>query len=320
MRTVSQFSFASPHLYSLIAIGLMELRQLKHAVTLAEIKNFGKAAELSFITQSAFSRSIQSLEDDLGVKLFDRSKREVHLTPYGEIFVKNARELVSQSVKLKRELELLKSVDEGELVIGCGPYVSAIYTAPLISRLLVLKPKIKVRVITDNWSNLAKMLRNDEIDLFVSDVREVDLKHDLHLDRLHEYPTLVVCRELHPLVSQETVRFKDLKRFPMISTAAPETVINQLGGMGFSLETDNTYLLKDIVSRSDAFFMATLPLVYKELEANTLKVVELADDPGIVVCCGIVSPKNRTPSPIVSMVIKELLALDEEYFHLSRPT
>lgn len=292
----------------------MELRQLKHAVTLAETKNFGKAAELSFITQSALSRSIQSLEDDLGVKLFDRSKREVHLTAYGEVFLKRAQPLVSQSVKLKRELQLLQNMDAGELVIGCGPYVSAIYMAPLISKLLVLKPNIRVKVVTDNWGNLATQLREDKIDLFVSDVRDVDLKHDLHVDPLREYPAFACCSTTHPLLEKNDRCFNDLLSYPMVSTRMPEVVHHQLQGADFALQTDNTYLLKDIVNRSHAVFCGMQPLVHEELQQGSLAVLDLPDWPDVLVCCGIVSPKNRTPSPIVSMVIEALRELDEEFW------
>lgn len=292
----------------------MELRQLKHAVTLAQTKNFGKAAELSFITQSALSRSIQSLEEDLGVKLFDRSKREVHLTAYGEVFLKRAQPLVSQSVKLKRELQLLQNLDAGELIIGCGPYVSAIYMAPLISKLLVMKPNIRVKVVTDNWGNLAQQLREDKIDMFVSDVREVDLKHDLHLDLMREYPAIACCRKGHPLSEKDACSFKDLRAYPMVSTRMPEVVHKQLEGLDFALQTDNTYLLKDIVQRSDAVFCGMQPLIYQELEAGTLAVLNFEDWPDVRVCCGIVSPKGRTPSPIVSMVIEALRELDESFW------
>ena len=64
---------------------VFDMRRLRHALALAEYRNFARAADALHITQPALSRSIQSLEDGLGVRLFDRSPRDVQPTAFGEL-------------------------------------------------------------------------------------------------------------------------------------------------------------------------------------------------------------------------------------------
>ena len=69
----------------------MELRQLRHFIAVADELNFTRAAEHCNITQPALTRSIAALEDELGVLLLDRSKRQIQLTPSGQSFLEDAR-------------------------------------------------------------------------------------------------------------------------------------------------------------------------------------------------------------------------------------
>ena len=74
----------------------MDLRRLKHLVTLADARNFGRAALLCHVSQSAFSRSVQAAEEELGLKLFDRGTLEVTCTDAGAFVVERARKLLQK--------------------------------------------------------------------------------------------------------------------------------------------------------------------------------------------------------------------------------
>src|SRR5690349_15978349 len=76
---------------------MMDLRQLRHFVALADYRNFGRAAEATNLSQPAFSRSIQTLERDLDCALVDRSSRELRLTGQGELVLQHARRLLAGS-------------------------------------------------------------------------------------------------------------------------------------------------------------------------------------------------------------------------------
>ena len=92
---------------------MFDLRRLRHALALAEHRNFARAAAALHITQPALSRSIQALEDGLGVRLFDRSPRDVDPTAFGELVLRHARSLELSARDLDRELQLAKGLEIG---------------------------------------------------------------------------------------------------------------------------------------------------------------------------------------------------------------
>ena len=104
-----------------------EIRLLRCALTLAEHRNFARAAKALHLSQPSLSRSIQSLERQAGVLVFERSSRRVEVTDAGQIFLEHAREVMAHSADLTREMELLKGLEKGELQLGVGTYVSVEY-------------------------------------------------------------------------------------------------------------------------------------------------------------------------------------------------
>src|SRR5664279_5863453 len=97
-----------------------EIRLLRYALALARDRNFARAARSLKITQLGLSRSIQSLERLAGVQIFDRGSRTVEVTDAGAVFLEYAREVMSHSSDLSRQMDLLKGLDKVELQIGGG--------------------------------------------------------------------------------------------------------------------------------------------------------------------------------------------------------
>ena len=111
----------------------MNSRQLQYAILLSEVKNFSQVAEKLNISQPALSKQILSLENELGIKLFDRSTTPLTLTPAGQHFIREAQELLFKEDQLLRSLEQFKSGEAGQLVIGTTPFRSS-YLIPAIMK------------------------------------------------------------------------------------------------------------------------------------------------------------------------------------------
>lgn len=86
----------------------MNLRQLQHLAALAEEASFSRAAERLHLTQSALSRSLQGLEDELGARLVDRAGRRSTLTPLGEAVLARAHRILLEAAEIERSAELLR--------------------------------------------------------------------------------------------------------------------------------------------------------------------------------------------------------------------
>lgn len=113
----------------------MNSRQLQYAITLSETRSFSQAAEKLEISQPALSKQIIALENELGVKLFDRTANPLALTAAGEFFVRKAEELLFEEDVLIKTMERYKTGSGGRLTIGISPFRS-LYLMPDIIRAL----------------------------------------------------------------------------------------------------------------------------------------------------------------------------------------
>ncbi|MCB1654926.1 MAG: LysR family transcriptional regulator, partial [Pseudomonadales bacterium] len=104
----------------------MDTRKLRHVLGLVEHLTFTKASIEVNLSQPALSRSIQSIEAELGVQLFDRGPNGVELTPYGEVFTERARKVLAELNELRRDIELVRRGEYGEIALGFAPTAAAL--------------------------------------------------------------------------------------------------------------------------------------------------------------------------------------------------
>lgn len=124
----------------------MNYRQLQYAVLLSETGNFSQVAQRLNITQPALSKQILNLEKELGIQLFDRNNMPVALTPAGEHFIKEAKELLFKEDRLLRSMEQFKSGEKGSLVIGATPFRSSYLLPDVVMKLRVKYPGVQVKI------------------------------------------------------------------------------------------------------------------------------------------------------------------------------
>ena len=122
----------------------MNSRQLQYAIALADVRNFSLLAEKLNITQSALSKQILSLEKDLGIKLFDRTTTPLKLTPAGEFFILQARELLYKEEQLFQALGRFRSGEEGRIVIGISPFRCAYLIPDVVKKIRDRFPGVQV--------------------------------------------------------------------------------------------------------------------------------------------------------------------------------
>ena len=115
----------------------MEIRVLRYFLTVAREENITKAAEVLHITQPALSRQLAQLEEELGVKLFDRGTRKITLTDEGMLLRRRGEEIVQLVAKTENELIEQERLLEGKITIGCGEMAAVtllpdclLYTSP----------------------------------------------------------------------------------------------------------------------------------------------------------------------------------------------
>src|SRR5262245_53367861 len=146
----------------------MDLRKLRHMVVLAEELNFARAADKVNLTQSALSRSIQALEEELGSALFDRDLRGVALTAVGKSVLERGCGLLEDASSLQRQVELRRNGEFGDIAFGAGPFPSATFLPAILTELARDRPRLRVAVEVNNTDYLVQHLLDERIEFFVA--------------------------------------------------------------------------------------------------------------------------------------------------------
>jgi DNA-binding transcriptional LysR family regulator len=287
-------------------------RRLSHLVALAEEGSFARAAGRVHLSQPALSRSIQALEDELGMKLFDRAARGVAMTAAGRLLVDRARRVLFETRCLFRDVELLKAHELGEVRIGMGPYTSVILLPDLLIEFSRRFPKIKVSIELGEGEALMDKLRAEQIDFLATDRRVPPVTPDVALHRLPRHEGGWFARPDHPLLTRGAVPLAALREFPLVSVSLPAFMKDALHRLlkfraheeiPLQVECNDVAVLKAVVARTDAVLFATASAVWHDLEARDLVRIPLTHAPRLGLEFAFVSLAERTLSPAASTAL-----------------
>lgn len=191
----------------------MELLQMRYFIKIAETGNMTKAAEELFISQSSLSRTIARLENDLGVKLFDRIGRQIYLNEFGKVFLARAKQVFLQLEEAEREIQDLQG--NGNHTIHVGITIPGILTF-FLDRYLILQNQLKISQFFLQRNQTVSYLMDSVVDYVISADR-------IESDRIGWTPLfndsiLALLPEKHPLARQEVLSLSQLVGEPIVST------------------------------------------------------------------------------------------------------
>ena len=304
-----------------------EIRLLRYALALAQHRNFARAARSLKITQPGLSRSIQSLERAAGVQIFIRGAGAIEVTDAGEVFLEYAREVMSHSSDLSREMELMKGLDRGELQIGVGTYVGVMYVDQAVANIVREHPGVCLRLASDNWANLLPLLRRRELDLAVIDARSLAADPEYHISPLTRRMGYLAVRPAHPLLKQRNaLTMSDVLHYPFVSISRiPPALLRQFvsesaagdnpsrpGLKTFpSIACESVIMMRNIVVKSDAVALLPLNILIPDLEAKAIAVLPLSL-PWMQSDFGIVRLARRSLSPLGELFVRKMVEVDAE--------
>ena len=202
------------------------LRQIRYFQVIARLGSFTEAAEECFISQSAISQQLQSLEQELGVKLVDRSRRKITLTPAGEHFYKKSLVLTADFDKLCRETVKIARRDAPQLRIGYLKSYGGQEFQLALAAFSEKHPEVEVQVFNGNHEDLYQLIITDRVDLALNDQRRA-FSDDYVNFELITTGCAVELAGRHPLASSEKLEISQLKDMPCILIASPEQQENE---------------------------------------------------------------------------------------------
>ena len=196
----------------------MTTNQLKYFITAAETLSFTEAGKLHYISQTAITQHIQSLEDQLGVKLFTRNKKRVYLTPAGEIFYMEAKALLERSKLAVNKARNAADGVSGSLNIGYVKGQAFSLTGPLIKEFYLHNPSVKFQLFRQAHLDLLMNLEKGKLDFIFNIVYGNTALTDFSYRRISSDRLYAVLPSGHPYAQLSSIRRYDLREEPFLLT------------------------------------------------------------------------------------------------------
>lgn len=197
---------------------MIELRHLRYFIAVAEELNFRRAAERVHIDQTPLSRTIRDLEEQLGVQLFVRASRKLHLTPAGLRLLKEARKVFIRIERAHRAVRETDARFRAPLRIGVADGIAQPRLSECLVRWREMAPEIPLELTEMRASELADALQREELDAGFS----FGLPDDgaIAQQPAWSYPVMALVPVGHELASQSALPIADVLAFPLLSCHA----------------------------------------------------------------------------------------------------
>jgi DNA-binding transcriptional LysR family regulator len=212
----------------------VELRHLEYFTAVAADLNFSRAAERIHVVQSALSVAVAKLEKELGVALFDRTKRQIALTAAGEAFLQHAREVIHAAQRTRSSVDDYRDQLTGTVTMGTLMSWGALNLPGALEQFRRLNPLVTVRLrqsVTGSTGHLADVA-DGQMDLALVSISTPPSPLIALRELTHE-PMAFVCDSSHPLADHMRVRIPDLTAGDLIQFP-PGWGIRQLLDAAFS--------------------------------------------------------------------------------------
>jgi DNA-binding transcriptional LysR family regulator len=293
----------------------MDLKRIRHALTLAQEMNFVRAAEKVHLSQPAFSRSIQALENQLQIQLFDRSKQGLAITAAGAQFLSRARRILQQADDLERDMALTRSGELGRVSFGAGPLPAASLAPDLLREVRQGRPKLHLTLLVNNSIHLLKSLQSEEIEFFIAETRDIPVDGEIAVTPLTRQHGSLFCRSGHPLLTKEKPAIADVLACGFASMNMPRSLLPLFKNalelsaemtLPVVIESDNVGVLTEVVSNEDLIMLMSPEAVAREITTGRLCALVVEGFPDLFAEIGIVQLRGRSLSPAARLVVNTL--------------
>ncbi len=234
----------------------MNFRKLKIFYETAQHLNMTKVAKEMYISQPSISQSINELESELGVKLFDRIGKKLYLTHEGEVFLNYTRRILNlydESVKIIRDININ---EKGKLVIGASTTIG-IYILPEIIKEFSSKFKdIEISLIIENTKNIEKLILENKVDFAF-------VEGDIHSEEIIKE---VIWKDELVFICGEENALKNFKQVS-VNEIANEKLIMREEGSGTREHTE-LFFKKNKIKFSTFLELGSTEAIKKTVEAN----------------------------------------------------
>ena len=277
------------------------LNDLQAFRAVAELSSFRKAAEALHVSQPAFSRRIEKLEEALGVQLLERTTRRVSLTSVGRDFDRKVQQLLDDLDHTLLGIRGVAATRMGEVTIACVPSTVYYFVSQVISRYHERYPKIRVKVFDASANEVLMAVSRSEADFGLNFVGGQE--PDIEFKPLLEERFVAACRRDHPLAKKRRVTWTELAQYDYISVSKAsgnrllldQALANMAERPQSIYETQHVTTMLGLVEAG--LGVAAVPSIAMPGADHPLLVSVPLSDPVITRKIGLIRRKGRSLSP-----------------------
>lgn len=295
--------------------GRLKLRHLVLFTAVVENGGVVKAAEHLHLAQPAVTRAIRELESILGVELFERGRRGMTPTAFGDAFADHAEAVLLQLRRAERHVRELHDGDAGTATVGTHLAGSNVLLPRAIANVKAARPRVTVAVREATPDRLLADLLSGEIDMTVGRLTPIS-DHRIRQDPLYREPIRLVARTGHPAHSWQDPSLQDLLEYPWIvpvaQTALRQELEDALAARGLPMPQDRIECTSILTMRgllTDTDVIAVLPLlVAREDQQLALLPTPLEAEQTV----GVTTAAGGTMTPAAQLLLEQLDEAAEE--------
>ncbi|MEH6834305.1 MULTISPECIES: LysR family transcriptional regulator [Falsihalocynthiibacter] len=286
---------------------------------LARYESFKEAAQVIGTSPASFSRYITQAEEYAGNSLFERRRNGAQLTPAGQQFLTLLNDLDEASGIFEHRVEHLRSTGAPTLNIGCGPLTTRTLITPLIEKLILEMPELRVRVMVSAGKEPLDALRRGTLDVAICDLTHTPDLSDLDIQVIAKKAVSFWARPQHPIHSVAPVSLAEVFRHPFISAKIHKhwkaAIAGILGGDRAAwqaveqipkIECDDYGLLVDLACKSDLICGGMGDAVEQHAALGLLKEIQTTQGLTWNICA---ARRKKVTFPALDALWEELIRL-----------
>lgn len=299
----------------------MTLTQLEYIVAIDTYRHFVLAAEKCFVTQPTLSMQIQKLEEELGVKIFDRTKQPVIPTEIGIGILAQARIVLREAAMIRQMIDQQKDSMSGEIRIGIIPTLAPYLLPALFKAISTKYPQLNLVIKETITEEVVQELKNNRLDcgIVVTPLKDASIKEDV-----------LFYEELFVYVSKNNVLHN--KKYVLPTEIDPSKLwlleeghcfrsqilnlceLRKYSDLHFKYETGNIETLKRMVDKSDG--LTILPeLAVMEFNASQMKQVKRLKEPCPAREVSLVTHRDHVKTKLIKTLKEEILHIIPKSMH-----
>lgn len=291
----------------------MHIESLKVFCDLVEMGSFSAAAASNYVTQSAVSQQVRSLEDKYGRKLLDRGRGHVRTTPAGQVFYEVSKDIVHRFREMENRLQHLTNVVAGSIRVLTVHTVGLYELSGPVRRFLRSYPHVNLRIEYARSNRIYEEVQKGDADLGI--VAYPSRRAQFVLIPYREDRLVLICPPNHPLAKHHSVSIKklvgqDFVGFERDLPTRKETdrILRRNGvDVRYKMELDNIETIKRVVEIGTGCALLPEPAVRQEVKARSIVAVQIRDET-FLRPLGIICRTGQHLSPATEKFIQYLCA------------